>query len=390
VRILFVAARFPAPARQGFQVRAYHQIRLLAPRHRITLVAFATSPPSPADRADIARYCADIVTVPLIRAEMTAGLVRGLFGRRPLQTALYDTAPMRRAIGRLLAERRHDLVHVQLARMARHVETAPLPRVVDLIDALSLNMARRAERDRGPARFAAALEAKRLRRYERELCRTFDAATVVAPVDRDAIGDFPTLGINPNGVALDDFAFVRSGHDPNRVAFTGNLGYFPNVDAVEWFVRDVLPRVRRVRPQTTFVAAGARPHRRLRALASTDGVVLVQGDVPDVGSVLTRAAVSVAPMHAGSGQPLKVLEAMACGTPVVATPVAASGIAAEPGRHLLIGDDAASFAAHVLRMLETPAFAADIAVAARGLVEQRYTWERSVTDLETIYRRLVR
>lgn len=384
MRILFVAARFPAPARQGFQVRAYHQIRLLAQHHRITLVAFAASAPSE-QAGDLARYCEEIVTVPLARSEMLAGLARGALGDRPLQTALYDTPAMRRTIDGLLAARRHDLVHVQLARMARHVETATLPRVVDLIDALSLNMARRAERDPGPLRFAAALEAKRLRRYEQWLCRTFDHATVVSAVDRDAIGDFPKLSINPNGVELADFPAAHSGRDPNRIAFTGNLGYFPNVDAVAWFVREVLPRVREARPQTTFVAAGSRPHRRVRALATDDGTVLVQGDVPDLGDVLARAAVSVAPMQAGSGQPLKILEAMACGTPVVATPVAASGLAADPGRHLLIGHDAESFAGHVLRLLEAPALAADLARAARDLVAARYTWERSVALLDAVY-----
>ncbi len=388
MRILFVAPRFPAPARQGFQVRAYHQIRLLAARHRITLVAFAA--PAPSERAgdgraaDLAQHCEEIVTVPLARVEMAAGLARGALGDRPLQTALYDTPAMRRTIDGLLAARRHDLVHVQLARMARHVETAALPRVVDLIDALSLNMARRAERDQGPLRFVAALEAKRLRRYEQWLCRTFEHATVVSAVDRDAIGDFPKLSINPNGVEPADLS-AGAERDPHRIAFTGNLGYFPNVDAVEWFVRAVLPRVRQARPRTTFVAAGARPHRRLRALATDDGAVLVRGDVPDLAAVLTRAAVAVAPMQAGSGQPLKILEAMACGTPVVATPVAASGLAADPGRHLLIGDDAESFAAHVVRLLDAPALAADLACAARGLVEARYSWERSVAALDAVY-----
>jgi glycosyltransferase involved in cell wall biosynthesis len=274
--------------------------------------------------------------------------------------------------------------------MARHLEGATVPRVVDLIDALSLNMERRAERDPGPARFAAALEASRMWRYEQWLCRTFSHATVVSPVDRAAIGDFANLTINSNGVDLKQFPFAAGGRDLNRIAFTGNLGYFPNVDAVEWFVRKVLPRVRRVRPQTTFTAAGTRPHRRLRALAERDGSVVVQGDIPNLGAVLARAAVSVAPMHAGSGQPLKILEAMACGTPVVATPLAASGIEAAPERHLLIGGDAAAFAAQVVRLLESPALARELATVARGLIEERYVWERSVATLEAIYHSVTR
>ena len=298
MRILFVAARFPSPARQGFQVRAHHQIRLLAPHHRITLVAFAPHEPSRAAREDVGRHCEEIVTVPLGRAEMLGALARGMLQDRPLQAALYETPAMRRAVQRLLAERRHDVVHVQLARMARHVEDTTLPVVVDLIDALSLNMERRAARDQGPARFAAALEAKRLRRYEQRLCRTFAHATVVSKVDRAAIGDFPNLSINPNGVDLERFAFRRGDRDRHRIAFTGNLGYFPNVDAVEWFVREVFPRVRRARPAARFVAAGTRPHRRVRALADEAAGVSLHVDVPDLGTVLATSTVAVWPFGA--------------------------------------------------------------------------------------------
>jgi sugar transferase (PEP-CTERM/EpsH1 system associated) len=396
VRILYVAARFPTPARQGFQVRAQHQIRLLAPRHRITLVAFAPREPSPAARADLERHCEEIVTVPLGRAEMLAGLARGALSDRPLQTALYETPAMRRAIGGILAARRHDVVHVQLARMARHCEGSPTPVVVDLIDALSLNMERRATRDPGPARFAAAFEAKRLRRYEQWLCRTFAHATVVSEIDRAAIGDFPNLTINPNGVASERLPNGVDGERPpgsagretrlsDCITFTGNLGYFPNVDAVEWFVHEVLPRIQRARPAARFVIAGTRPHRRVRALARADGAVVVESDPPDLRSALCRAAVAVAPMHAGSGQPLKILEAMACGTPVVATPLAASGLEVEAERDLLIGADADAFAAQVSRILESPALAETIAGNARRLVESRYSWERSVAGLEAIY-----
>ena len=412
-----MAARFPTPARQGFQVRAHHQIRLLAPRHRITLVAFAPREPSPAARAELERHCEEIVTVPLGRAEMLAGLARGVLSDRPLQTTLYETPAMRRAIGGILAARRHDVVHVQLARMARHCVGSVAPVVVDLIDALSLNMERRASRDPGPARFAAALEAKRLRRYEQWLCRTFAHATVVSAVDRAAIGDFPNLTINPNGVVTDDLppngvvsdrlppngvvsdrlppdgvaaeppmSAAGAGREPGCIAFTGNLGYFPNVDAVEWFVREVLPRVRRTRPSARLVVAGTRPHRRVRALERLHGAVVVEADPPDLRAVLRRAAVAVAPMHAGSGQPLKILEAMACGTPVVATPVAASGLEVEAERDILIGGDADAFAAQVERILASPPLAETIAGHARRLVESRYSWERSVAGLEAIYR----
>src|SRR6185369_8950603 len=186
--------------------------------------------------------------------DMARALARGIGGTRPFQTLLFETAPMRRALYAVLAERRHDVVHLQLARMAGHLEDVDVavPRVIDLIDALSLNMERRYAHDRGPMRWAARVETRRLRRYERHLCGTWDRAFVVSHADRAAIGDLPNLVVNSNGVDVTRFRPSPGGRDPARIVFTGNLGYFPNVDALRWFVDAVLPTVWRTSPSVRF------------------------------------------------------------------------------------------------------------------------------------------
>lgn len=390
MRILFVAARFPYPALLGYQVRALHQLRLLSRRHRITLLSFTVGALRDADRRVVAELCDETVTVPLRRLDMVRALVRGATSDRPLQASLFETAPMREALRALLAEGRHDLLHLQLARMAGHLDdvAAPIPRVVDLIDALSLNMERRHTHDTGPMRWAARLETGRLARYERVLCNAWDRALVVSETDRAAIGDFPNLVVNSNGVDVGRFRPLAV-HDPHRVVFTGNLGYFPNVDALRWFVEAVLPPLWRALPAVRFAVVGARPSRAVRRLARRDSRINIEGRVDDLHAALARSAVAVAPMRAGSGQKLKVLEAMASAVPVVATTRAASGIDAEPGRHLLIADAADDFTAAVVRVLREPALAASLATAGRQLVEQRYTWERSVADLDALYDELV-
>ena len=173
--------------------------------------------------------------------------------------------------------------------------------------------------------------------------------------------------------------------EPATIVFTGNMGYFPNVNAAVWFAREVLPRVREVRPEARFLIVGTRPARAVRDLAK-DPAVVVTGRVEDVGPYLRRATLAVAPMRSGSGQQFKILEAMASGAPVVATAAEAEQVGAEPGRELLVADEAAAFAAAVVALLNDPARARGLAERARRLVEERFTWRRSVDALEAVYR----
>jgi sugar transferase (PEP-CTERM/EpsH1 system associated) len=389
MRLLYVAARLPEPLVRGYEVRAFHQLRLLARRHRITLLTYVSGAPAAGAMERLSELCDEVVVVPLRLAGMAAGVARGLGAGLPFQTAMYDTPAMRREVHRLLAERRHDVIHVQMPRLAALLEgDAPLPRVIDLIDALSVNMARRRDLDRGITRWLAGLEAERLARYERALCATWDRAIVASEADRRAIGDFANLVVVSNAVDLERFPLQRGARTPGTIAFTGNLGYFPNVDAVSWFAREVLPLVRAEIADATLTVVGARPTRVVRALEGLGPHVRVVGPVADLASYIGRARVAVAPIRAGSGQSLKVLEAMACGTPVVATSRAVEGLAVEDDRHLLVGDDAGSFARQVVRLLRDEDLARRLASEARRRVEERYRWEASVDELDALYESL--
>lgn len=318
---------------------------------------------------------------------MAASLLRGGLSRLPLQAALYEDRRMRRAIGEALRDERYDIAHVQLARMAPYLsELRSLPRVVDLVDALSLNMQRRARHDRGPWRWVARLEARRLGRYERAICDSVDQALVGSPVDRDALGAPPKLAVVTSGVDLAEFPYQQAGREPGTMIFSGNMGYFPNVQAALWLGQVILPLVERAVPGVRVAIVGARPHRRILKLARDNPRITVTAHVEDVSSYLRRAAVAVAPMRSGSGQQLKVLEAMASGTPVVATALAAGGVEARHGEHLLVADAPEAFAAQVVRVLGDRALSDALAASGRALVEDRYTWERSVALLEGIYR----
>ncbi len=386
MKILFITARFPYPALKGDQVRAYHQLRSLGKRHRVTLLSFCDRHVSAAERAHLAAFCEELILVPIDGRAMVTALARNLFSPLPFQTLLFQTSAMK-AAARVQLGRSFDIVHVQLARMAPLAIDGAIPAHVDLIDALSLNMARRAREERGPLAALAAHEADRMHRYERQICVRAASASVVSGVDRDAIGPFERLAVNGNGVDVDHFAFVRRGRRPNTLVFSGNMGYFPNVNAVTWFAREVLPLIRREIPSVSLTIVGTNPAREVRALAARDAGITVTGFVADVRPHLWAASVGIVPMRAGTGMQNKVVEAMAAGTPLVATPFALGGIAAVDGEHLLVGADATAFAAHTTGLLQNEARRDAIATAARAFVEHSYAWASTVGELEAIYRR---
>ena len=229
------------------------------------------------------------------------------------------------------------------------------------------------------------LEAKRMAHYERELISSFDQQVVSSPLDKEAIGTCETLHVIPNGVNVEDFPYTENGREDNLIVFTGRMGYFPNAEAALYFATRVFPLILRQVPDARFLIVGADPPRRVRQLARLPGVE-VTGYVPHIQDYLARATVTVAPMQGGTGIQNKVLEAMASGTPVVATPCALTGIEAQDGEHLLVAQDAKGLAEQVVRLLKDPALRCRLARSARRLVEEKYTWERSVAMLEEVYR----
>jgi len=383
LRILFLTGRFPFPALKGDQLRAYQQIRGLGRRHRLTLVYLTRG--AAADHGALAGSCERIVAVPFGRGAMARGLLRGLFSDLPLQAALYQTEAMRAAL-RELGGASFDLVHVQLARMAPYLQegVCPRPWVVDLVDALSLGMERRIAEEWGPRRIVARFEAGRLRSYERRVVTMADQTVVASARDKEALGGVRGVSLVPNAVDLEAFPYARRDREPATVAFTGNMGYFPNVNAAVWFAKDVLPLVRAAVPGVRFLIVGARPARSVRALAA-DPAVTVTGRVDDMSPFLRRATVAVAPMRTGSGQQIKILEAMASGVPVVASAAEAEQVGGRHDQELLVASTEREFADHVVALLGDEGRADRLARNARRLVEARFTWEHSVAALERVY-----
>ena len=385
MKVLFLATRVPVPPWRGDQVRAYHQLRLLGRRHDLTLALLTASPPSASERRAIESWGVRVEHIPVPWRGAPFALARAIAGNpQPLQTLLYRRPAAHAQLAVLLATERFDLVHAQLIRTGAYLPGAEGPPVViDLIDALSENMRRRAVGSRGPMAWIAGWEATRVTRYERQLVDRVAAAVVVAPEDAALIGD-PRVHVVPNGVDLDAFPFSPLPRPGTRIVFAGNLGYFPNVDAAQWLAHEILPRVRARVPAAELHLVGARPARAVRDLADRPGIS-VAADVPNMATELAAAQVAVLPMRAGTGLQNKVLEALAVGTPVVTTPRAVAALTVRAGEHLLVADDPDGIADATVRLLTSPEIARTIALHGRRFVEAHYSWAAPINALETIW-----
>ncbi len=384
LKVLVLVTRFPVPPWRGDQVRAYHHLRLLASRHEITCAALVFTPPPRDAVAAVEAMGVRVEVVPLGFVGAVPSLARALAGdRRPLQALLFLRAAARRRVAALRAAEGFDVVHAQLVRALPFVP-AGAPLVVDLIDALSINFARRAAAEPWPLAALLRWEAARLAACERDLVAHRTPCLVVSEAERTALGGGPALRVVPNGVDRDAFAYRDDGRAPARLVFGGNLGYFPNVDAAGWLARDVLPLVRQAVPGAELRLVGARPARAVLAAARLPGVSLAAA-VPAMAPELAAATIAVIPLRAGSGLQNKVLEAMAVGTPVVATPRAVAGLDTSVAQHVLLADDAAGLAAAAVALLGDPARRRALARGARDFVERRHRWEDSATGVEAAW-----
>ena len=182
-----------------------------------------------------------------------------------------------------------------------------------------------------------------------------------------------------NGIDLEYFS-PRGLPNPNTVIFTGAMNYFPNIDGVLFFHREVLPRIQQEIPSVKLIIGGMDPDPSIQQLESEH--VMITGFVPDMREFLEKAAVCVVPLRIAKGIQNKVLEAMAMGIPVVSTSEANSGINAVHNRDLMVANDPQSFADAVVRLLRNEKLRRTIASNARGFVEQQFSWEHNLRQLD--------
>jgi polysaccharide biosynthesis protein PslH len=397
VKILYLAHRFPYPPSKGEKIRTFNQIRQLASKHTIHLCSFADDPGEIAQRINLEDYCASVDV--LVRRNNVATMVLGpvaLLRNKPLSVQLFYRKAFAKLVRRHLATERFDCIIVSCSSMAQYVlSSSAVPKVIDFIDVDSEKWRLYAQHRAFPLSFIYSHETERLASYEENLTVLFDhsilCSTQEAETLRTRVKERP-VSVIPNGVDLEYFSPSSISVERNeaRVVFTGVMDYFPNIDAVQFFCREIFPLVRRELPSTQFYVVGRNPTRQVRELGKQANVI-VTGMVPDIRPYVTQARVSVAPFRLARGVQNKILEAMAMGIPVVGSTEAFKGSVATEQDGIRIGDDPRSFAQHVISFLQGDGtLRRQAARQARAYVERHHRWEDQGAKLEHLIEEVVR
>jgi polysaccharide biosynthesis protein PslH len=243
----------------------------------------------------------------------------------------------------------------------------------------------RARRTRGAHALAMRAEAWRYRAHVVRQLPRFHSAIAVSTIERDQLLEIGRSRVEliPTGVDTDDLTPAQREPGPPRVLFTGTMSYPPNRQGIVWFADEVWPRVRERVPGALLDVVGRDPPRSVQALGERDGIT-VTGFVPSMARYFARATAVVAPILTGAGIRVKIIEALAAGRAVASTPLGMEGLALEPGRHLLVGDDAIELADAVLRLLRDGDLRARLEAEGRAIAEREYDWRPLGEQLEAV------
>jgi glycosyltransferase involved in cell wall biosynthesis len=393
MKILFLSRWLPAPADNGSKIRILNVLKQLAVQHTITLATFrdAGAPVSTESLEELKAYCAAVRVFPY--REFRPRRARAVVGfLSPQPRWLVDTySPEMAALVSDEARRGgYDLVVAsQLPMVPYALAATGTPLLLEELELAAFRDASVAD-VRGLRRLRGQLMWFKLAAYVRRVLPRFGVCTVVSDNEyamaRSIAPGYTNLEVVPNCVDaasyLGDFGPV----DPNTLVFSGALTYGPNADAVRYFVGDVLPLIRRAVPEARLRITGRCDEPDRQWLQDVPGVELT-GYVPDIRPVVARSAVAVVPLRAGGGTRLKILEAMALGTPVVSTHKGAEGLRATAERDIVLVDDAREFASRVLDLLRSPSSRTRLGEQGRRLVQTQYNW---ATRGESIRRAVAR
>jgi polysaccharide biosynthesis protein PslH len=391
LRILYVLPYVPSPIR----VRPYQIIRSLVRQgHRVTVAALEDGLATDAVRRELHELCENVHIIPHSKAAAAVNCLAALPTPTPLWAAYCRSPKMARILRELTATGQFDVAHVEHLRAAHFAsDLGALPRVLDAVDCITdLRRQIMEQGARGLSKLLSWEEWTKLKKYEPRAYRPFRRIAVTSQHDASALISLdamhlPPVEVIPNGVDLDYFHPTDEKPDEDCLVFSGKMSYIANEDAARFLLSEIVPLLRKRRPNVRIILAGSGPSPALRTLAERTGHVTVTGFVEDLRPSIRQAAVAVCPMRLGVGIQNKALEAMALGRPVVVSPLAARSLVnAEQSGAIQVAASAQEFAQKCAEILSRPGEAQTAGKAARMYVEEHHQWDNAARIFTGLYR----
>ncbi len=397
MNILFIAQRVPFPPNKGEKIRTFNQLKYLsdmghaigvcAPLEKTEDVNYFTELSS--------RYCSNINYHTLSNKYFR--LLKGLFKGNALSVANFYSSNLQTKFDEMLSKYEYDVVICTSSAMAEYIYKSRVlnglsnkPKLLmDFMDLDSDKWQQYANTSAWPMKWVYQREAKLLSTYEQQITHDFNASFFIA----DAEVELFKSQINGSGKVLtmgngmDTSEFIPASVAPNNEApvflFTGVMDYKPNIDAVVWFVEQIWHGVVNKYPKARFIIAGMNPSTLVKELEKVSGIE-VTGFVDDILPYYHQSNYFVAPFRLARGVQNKVLQAFACGLPVISTPMGAEGIDCQQGKDILIANTEAEFLSSIDKLEQDPAFCELIKSNALALIHEHYSWQGKLQVLDDV------
>lgn len=388
MRFLFVANRMPYPPFRGDKLKIYHLAKELSKKHELHLITIAETVEDISYVENLKPYFKKIDFIYLPKYKSIINTVCGVFNSDPFQLNYFRSREFQKLLDKKLSENEFDGIHVQHIRMSQFFrKNSDFKRVIlDLPDAFSLYWKRRSNNSTNTLnKVFEKIEYKRVKKWEIDFVSQFKKVLVCSLEDQLYL---ESLGLNQvdileNGVDTTMFKPSEAPYIPNRILFTGNMDYAPNVDAVVYFTAEIWPKIRKEVPQAKFIIAGQRPVAKVLALQSDS--VEVTGFIEDLSKEYAKAHVVVSPLRIGAGTQNKVLEALAMNIPVVTTNVGYTGLKLKRDEGALVSLSANEFADNTIKLLKDPDFRDSVGCKGGESIRSRFGWSGIAQKLENYF-----
>jgi len=389
-RILFISPYVPYPLNNGGRIRIFNLLRHLAVRHKVTLLTYFTQQSQDISAKSILNNIG--VNSIFIKKPIRSRLYQTgkLFTITPYQYYRYWSDEMQNKIHDIVVQQNIDIIHIEHSYMGffNLFFERPVKTVLDMQNIESDILWQTFKRSKNSLRKWFSLwEWIRFSRSEKHIVKQFDYITVVSREDRDWVQQYLRVGqkvlVVPNGVDL-KFYSAHSRQKPKHIVFIGTMRYYPNVDAVLYFVKRIFPIIKKYLPNIKLYIVGQDPTIEIKNLHNNNDII-VTGLVNDVRPYLNKALVAVVPLRIGSGTRLKILEAWAAGVPVVTTSVGCYGLEFVPNEHLIVADNPNEFAKAVIKLVKNQNLRIRLSRAGMKLVERKYSWKAIFATIDDIY-----
>ncbi len=397
MKILHVAPYSPVPPNFGGALRIYHLLKALSKRHDVTFVAIGTEKDRIALRQSFGDDVRNIQVVPPLGLSSQVSTKYNLFASALIngKSLFFQNAfatEMQATLDRICETEKHDVAIFEFPAAAQFHLPPGIVRILDEHNVEYSNHERMYKGTRLPFRKAIYFrEYKKLLREEVAVCRQMDAIFTTSSKDLEIITKhLPSKEkfVIPNGVETDYFSPSNSEIEPFSMVYTGTMDYFPNQDAMLYFLDKVFPIIKKSVPQARIYIVGKNPPPALRRRSSGD--IVVTGFVQDVRPFTKKAAVYVVPLRMGSGTRLKILEGLAMKKAIVTTTIGCEGIDITDGEHLEIADDPEEFARKVVALFNDRVRSMALGENGYRLVTERYDWEVVASMMENAIESVVK